>query len=107
MNKVVQTFKYRTAYDIQLSKLNTQVNNQTQVWSHKKQLEKMKALKKKNKYFGTVVCCFLLLLRNCVILFEFRALLYQREGEDRMVMKCVEEGLPTINADILQNELVD
>lgn len=86
MNKVVQMFEYRTAYDIQLSKLNTQVNDQTQVWnpshnvhlqlwSHKKQLEKMKALKK-NKYFGTVVCCFLLLLRNCVILFEFRALLY-------------------------------
>lgn len=33
MNKVVQMFEYRTAYDIQLSKLNTQVNDQTQVWN--------------------------------------------------------------------------
>ena len=71
MNKVVQTFKYRTAYDIQLSKLNTQVNNQTQVWdpshnfhlqlwSHKKQLEKMKALKKKTSILvqWCVVSCY-------------------------------------------------
>lgn len=75
MNKVVQTFKYRTAYDIQLSKLNTQVNNQTQVWdpshnfhlqlwSHKKQLEKMKALKKKKQVFWYSGVLFLAIIEK-------------------------------------------
>lgn len=76
MNKVVQMFKYRTAYDIQLSKLNTQVNDQTQVWnpshnfhlqlwSHKKQLEKMKALKKKQVFWYSGVLFLAIIEKLC------------------------------------------
>lgn len=75
MNKVVQTFKYRTAYDIQLSKLNTQVNNQTQVWdpshnfhlqlwSHKKQLEKNESFKKKKQVFWYSGVLFLAIIEK-------------------------------------------
>ena len=76
MNKVVQMFEYRTAYDIQLSKLNTQVNDQTQVWnpshnvhlqlwSHKKQLEKMKALKKKQVFWYSGVLFLAIIEKLC------------------------------------------
>lgn len=76
MNKVVQMFKYRTAYDIQLSKLNTQVNDQTQVWnpshnvhlqlwSHKKQLEKMKPFKKKQVFWYSGVLFLAIIEKLC------------------------------------------